>query len=236
MVEVESALGRLQEAGVRGVILGKAQLGAASIALDAGAAERFRYHAMQCANEFKVGHNPALTTLYENLMRRAHELSVSVSDSVEQAANFSERTSASAMLSYLATQMSTCVDMASRCQTGISALCEGFGASGGFLYLMREHGLSLAAAVGQMDKPEFLDEKAEAFWKSQTELDAESMVTDTMNTGESSSSVSLQWPIEHGHFTPFLLADPPRIAPAVWSRSTWPRTRASQSRVACWQP
>lgn len=157
------------EAGVGGVLLGHMYENMATIDLLVGDRGRFREHAQLCAAQYRNGFNPALTSRYEALMRKARHMQVAVSDELDRAARYDDRSPVTELLSIFRTELSTYTQLPNRFRQVLQLIVERSKASGGVLYLASEAGLRQCASTGDFPTTAGMETDIRAFWESETQ-------------------------------------------------------------------
>jgi tetratricopeptide (TPR) repeat protein len=161
--EHEAAIARLQRVieqferlGSAGVPLGNAYEARARVAVLMNDTASFRRYSALCAEQYRAGHNPALTAKYERLLLFARKWRVYVSSDLERAADH-KQLHQSDVGSHVATLLGQCHGPAERAQETLRVLVAHCGAAGGFLYVLQSGGPILRAQLGDKQPPAELD-------------------------------------------------------------------------------
>jgi hypothetical protein len=109
----------------------------------------FQENASYCADQYKSGANPILSSKYEKLMRQARTAKVGVSVALEVGSVDAP--------SEVCSVLDSCSSAVERAERALNILIEATGSVGGFLYTLRDQGPVLFAKDGKRVPPTEMD-------------------------------------------------------------------------------
>ncbi len=199
----ETVIAHYHRLGTTGLNLGLAYDVRARVAIYMNDHEAFRTHAELCAEQYRAGHNPALTVKYEKLVQLARRAKLGVSEDVAHAAEFSEYSTQS-MVSLLGSALTDCHDPQERMQRALEVLVKQGKCLGGFMYTMQTEGPSLSSQVGDCSPPAEMDTIVREYMQAETD-EARDVTMTVADFGEPLSS-QFDWTNQEGEeFCPVLL-------------------------------
>ncbi len=152
----DAAVAHLRDLRATGLNLGNAYEVRAHVAILMNDHEAFSTYAELCAEQFRAGHNPALTAKYEKLMQLARRLRLGVSDTLAHAADLPAYDTQN-MSSLVGSMLINCEGRGDRLRRALEILVAQANCSGGFLFTMQADGPRLCCQVGDCSPPEKMD-------------------------------------------------------------------------------
>lgn len=192
-----------EQLGLTGLNLGLAYETRARIAIISNDQNNFKTYARLCAEQYRAGHNQALTVKYETLMQDACQADLTVSTELEHAADVLSRHEET-VYSMVASMMTHCNNRDQRMRTTLDMLTRSSNSLGGFLYTVQQN-LPILSANNCKYKP---SHKIEGLVRSYliSEVESESDHTIAGDETAFSSNADFEWKNEEGAvFHPLLL-------------------------------
>ncbi|MBN1654218.1 MAG: protein kinase [Deltaproteobacteria bacterium] len=205
---VEKVIDEVEAAGITGVNLGVAYETRARVAIFMNDDECFSKYAERCAEQYKSGHNYALTARYEKLIQEARQAELIVSSELAQAAEFSQE-SARSVISTVASMLEECKGPDERAERALQLLVEKSDCAGGFLFTIQKEGPVLSAQSGNYPPPPDMDTMVKSYILSEVEDSDDSM--HRSSSIDSALEKTVRWteqkkeryrPLVLGHNTP----------------------------------
>ncbi len=165
----------LEELGATGLVLGSAFETRARVALMMSDHEGFVTYLRLCAQQYRVGQNPALTAKYEKLMTEARRTSVDLSSDLGLSSASSDQ--GQQAMHAIGTLLQACHGRQHRAERALTMLVDKGRFAGGLLYTMQDDGVSRAAESGDQPPPVDVDALVAAYLSA--ELDEAEDVTIT---------------------------------------------------------
>lgn len=209
--ETENAVRHAQEVidafeklGLTGLNLGLAYETRARVAVIVEDKKVFTTYARLCAEQYRAGHNQALTIKYEKLVQDAAQAELTVSSEIEHAVDTVSSREQS-VYDLVVGMMTQCRDRAERMRATLDLLSKSSNSSGGFLYTIKE-GAPVLSANSCIYKPtKKLETTVRSYLSSEIAISSDNTVASS-DSGSSSSAI-LDWTNEEGAvFHPLLLA------------------------------
>jgi hypothetical protein len=147
VVIADSAIEAFKGFSKTGLSLGLAYETRARVALLMNDRETFLSYAILCAEQYKVGHNPALTAKYEKLMQEARQAKVGIPGELAEAAGLSAL-SGDTVLRLITNLFDECKGPQARAERALELLVKQSNCLGGYLYTIQNDGPSLSAQLG----------------------------------------------------------------------------------------
>lgn len=113
----------------------------------------FETYAKRCAEQYKAGHNTALTAKYEKLIQFARQADIGIEETLERAADGTQKT-AQTFSSVITDVLSDCLGPDDRARRVIELLVQQSNGTGGYLYILKDDGPRLCAVNNASPPPE----------------------------------------------------------------------------------
>jgi len=140
-------------------------------------------YAKRCADQYRSGHNPALTAKAEKLLRETRKMKTGDANELE---------ATSATRSHITGMLSTCNGSGSRAKRILDLLVRQSNSLGGFLYLIRKEGPVLSAQSANCSPFREMDTMVQD--RISDELDGCEDMTEVGNNANGSRSEVVCWP------------------------------------------
>ncbi len=160
----EAVIDRFRALGVTGLNLGLAYETRARVAISMNDQENFGVYARLCAGQYRAGHNAALTAKYERLMQAAREANLGMPEELRRAAELSVSLSRGGdVASNVRQRLAGCDGRSELIDRALALVVERTGSQWGYLYLLADGELTLAAQSTGLAPPENLQSELRAF-------------------------------------------------------------------------
>lgn len=190
---VDSVIKVLETLGTTGLSRGLAYETRARVAAILDDVEGFDSNAKRCAEQYKAGENPALTSKYQKLMREVRGAQYGVSDNLALTSD-STQLEAVTTPAQIAALLESCQDAAERAGRVLDILIKLSNSEGGFLYTFKAQGLELSAKYSQIAPPPEMD----GLIRTRLNREIEEANTDMDETAAASSMDTPDWAMQMG--------------------------------------
>jgi hypothetical protein len=167
---------------VSGIFLGISYEFRARIALMMNDQHIFEKYALLCAEQYRSGRNPALTTRFQKLIDEARDAQLHITPILSQAAKYSEYNTLD-VGRLVESILMACQHPHERVVMALEMLIKQSGATFGYLYTIQDKIPVLSAQHGDAPPPDGLDEIVRAYISSEIEDANEAMITGGDNDG-----------------------------------------------------
>jgi hypothetical protein len=199
----DSIIDTFEQLDMTGLNLGLAYETRASVAIILSDQKYFKTYARLCAEQYRAGHNQALTVKYEKLMQDACQADLTVSTELEHAADVLSRHEKT-VYSMVVSMMTHCSNREQRMRTTLDVLVKSSNSLGGFLYTVQQNSPVLSANNCKYKPSNKIDGLVRNYLISEVESNSDHTVVSDATAY--SSDMDFEWKNEEGAvFHPLLL-------------------------------
>jgi len=183
--------------GITGVSLGTAYENRTRIAIVENDQQNFRTYVRHCAEQYRNGHNPALTAKYEKLIEEGRRVDLFISRVQGNIRGLS--VDKSSIYQIDSDILSACQSPRERVRYALKLLVQQSHSIGGFLYTMQKEGALLSAVDGMSPIPADLDERVKEYLSKEIDdTNDVTMASDKMDSISGSTSDRSNWTGQDG--------------------------------------
>ncbi len=201
----QAVIDTLTDLGATGFIVGSAYETRARIALLMNETDVFGECAARCVEQYRAGHNQALTAKYEKLAQEARLANVYLSREEEGPTSGMSSLDDSTPFTAIQGTLTHCQGPEQRAQACLTKLVGESNCLGGYLYTMQNEGPELSAQTGDGSPPAGIEEMVKEQLLAETSEDGDSSVTLTGSACEESSETKGAWTSRRGEAYRFVL-------------------------------